>query len=318
MMTKGKGREGLISRFTGNEHGFTLMELLVAVSVLVIISGAAYTAFDVAIDVYRESESRMMMTQKCRIALDQIVTDLSHLQAVQGDEAFILVSQDNPGEAGDQDMISFVTLIHTDPDPFLAQLNVAAETGVADQENQVAAGLSLQSDVQRVAYYIGPDPSQQVEGNESPGRRSGQENSELRVPMLTEGIEETQEPALLRVATTALNPETVIQPLLETGTAPTEDEDSNPIYVDIVPISDQIAAFDVKYFDGEDWYDSWEDAETIPKSVQVWIAVAPRDSQRGQNTLPDTVTQSTMVYLLMGANFSEQPAGGAPVGGPGG
>ena len=114
----------------------------------------------------------------------------------------------------------------------------------------------------------------------------------------------------------------MIQPLLETGTIPTEDEDGNPIYADVVPIIDEIASFDVKYSDGEESYDSWEDTETIPKLVQVLITVADENSSQsetvGQRRNAKPETQSTMIYLPMSANFSEQPPGGGPVGGPGG
>ena len=122
-------------------------------------------------------------------------------------------------------------------------------------------------------------------------------------------VEET--PALLRVTTASLNPETVVLPLLETGTLPTEDEEGNPIDVDIVPIINQIVAFDLKYFDGETWYDSWESGEMIPKAVEVAITVASEDSSQSRiQARPQDInreTQSTMVYLLMSANFNEQP-----------
>ena len=118
-----------ISRLTLQTHGFTLLELLVAVSILIIIGSASYTAFNVALDIYQRSESRIVMTQKCRIALERVATDLSNLQAVQGDESLVIVSQDNPVEEGiDRDLVSFVTLMHTDPDPFLAELNAANQT----------------------------------------------------------------------------------------------------------------------------------------------------------------------------------------------
>ena len=297
-----------ISRSILNPHGFTLLELLVAVSILIIIGSASYTAFNVALDVYQKSESRIVMTQKCRIALERVATDLSNLQAVQGDESLVIVSQDNPIEEGvDRDLISFVTLIHTDPDPFLAELNAANQTVVADGDiNQN----EFVSDVQRIAYYIGEDTARQIESDQENETGIGGE-------LLTADSEVDGGLALYRLSTTALEVETVVQPLLESETLPTEDEAGNPIYVNIVPIIDQITSFDVRYYDGEEWYESWDDPEMIPKSVVVWITVAGESGQQRQAGI-NTITQSTMVYLPMSANFSEQPPGGGGAAGQGG
>ena len=297
-----------ISRLTLHADGFTLLELLVAVSILVIIGGASYTAFNVALDVYQKSESRIVMTQKCRIALERVATDLSNLQAVQGDESLVIVSQDNPIEEGiDRDLISFVTLIHTDPDPFLAELNAANQTVVADEDiNQD----KFVSDVQRIAYYIGEDTARQLANEQEDG-------IEMRGELLTADSEVDGGLALYRLSTTALDVETVIQPLLESETLPTEDEAGNRIYVNIVPIIDQITSFDVRYYDGEEWYESWDDTEMIPKSVVIWVTVAGENGRQRQAG-SRTITQSTMVYLPMSANFSEQPPGGGGAAGPGG
>ena len=298
-----------ISRFTLHADGFTLLELLVAVSILVIIGGASYTAFNVALDVYQRSESRIVMTQKCRIALEHVATDLSNLQAVQGDESLLIVSQDNPLEEGvDRDLISFVTLINTDPDPFLAELNAANQTALVAEAGNPDA---LVSDVQRIAYYIGADTIQQIADEQADEMEAGGQ-------MLTADNEMDGRLALFRLSTTALEVETVIQPLLESETLPTEDEAGNPIYINIVPIIDQIISFDVRYYDGEEWYESWEDTEMIPKSVVVWVTVASENGQQRQNTGANSITQSTMVYLPMSANFSEQPPDGGAAAGPGG
>lgn len=248
------------------------------------------------------------MTQKCRIALERVATDLSNLQAVQGDESLVILSQDNPIEEGvDRDLISFVTLIHTDPDPFLAELNAANQTVVADGDiNQN----EFVSDVQRIAYYIGEDTARQIESDQENETGIGGE-------LLTADSEVDGGLALYRLSTTALEVETVVQPLLESETLPTEDEAGNPIYVNIVPIIDQITSFDVRYYDGEEWYESWDDPEMIPKSVVVWITVAGESGQQRQAGI-NTITQSTMVYLPMSANFSEQPPGGGGAAGQGG
>ena len=293
--------EGFTSRVTHSvlhERGLTLIELLIAVSILVIISGTTYTAFNMAMDVYQKTGSRIVMTQKCRTALDRVVTDLSNMQAVQGDEALSLISLDNPQETGDRDLISFVTLIHATPDPFLAELNAARGFVGESEEDRESIG----SDVQRVSYYIGRDPIREQGRSALHGAMLGIESE----------VEETS--ALLRVTTASLNPETVIQPLLETGTLPTEDEEGNPIGVDIVPIINQIVSFDLKYFDGEEWYDSWESSEMIPKAVEVSITVASEGSSQSRIQVrrqeAKRETQSTMVYLLMSANFREQPPSG--------
>ena len=282
------------------EPGFTLVELLVSVTIMMIMGGAAYSTFNSVIKIYQKSGTRMILTQKCRIALDYITTDLSNLQAIEGDENLLIVSQDNPSEEaiGDQDLVSFVTLLPSDPDPVLSQLNASNELEEEQQE-------SLMTDVKRVAYYIGPDPTGLEEDSEEQGSR------------LTDGSQEDQQIVLLRITTTSLDPETVILPLLESGTLPVEDEEGNPIQVDVVPLIDQILSFDLKYYDGEELYDSWEDEEQIPKAIQVTISMSAdadkiegqsQDIQASQDIQNNMVTQSTMVYLLMSANFSNPTA----------
>ena len=173
-------------------------------------------------------------------------------------ESLIIVSQDNPIEEGiSRDLISFVTLIHTDPDPFLAELNAANQTVVADEDiNQE----EFVSDVQRIAYYIGEDIARQIESER-------EDRIEIGGEFLTADSEVDGGLALYRLSTTALDVETVIQPLLESQTLPTEDEAGNPIYVNIVPIINQITSFDVRYYDGEEWYESWDDTEMIPNPL---------------------------------------------------
>ena len=282
------------------EPGFTLVELLVSVTIMMIMGGAAYSTFNSVIKIYQKSGTRMVLTQKCRIALDYITADLSNLQAIEGDENLLIVSQDNPSEEaiGDQDLVSFVTLLPSDPDPVLSQLNASNELEEEQQE-------SLMTDVKRVAYYIGPDPT------------GLEENSEERGSRLTDDSQENQQTVLLRITTTSLDPETVILPLLESGTLPVEDEEGNPIQVDVVPLIDQILSFDLKYYDGEELYDSWEDEEQIPKAIQVTISMSAdadkiedqsQDVQTSQDIQNNLVTQSTMVYLLMSANFSDPTA----------
>ncbi len=277
------------------EHGFTLIELLVASTVLVIIGGVAFKVFDASVDIYRDSQSRVVMAQKCRVALDFLSNDLSAIYAARQDESLVLISQDNPGEFGDRDIISFVTLVHTDPDPFLAQLNQGLDTNPDGQAPPV-------SDVQRVAYVVGPELMSQDsdDGNQPTVSTDGDEEGNL---------------VLTRVITTSIDPQTVIASLLDTGTIPAEDDDGNAIYADIAQLIDHVASFDLKYSDGEDWYESWEQDDAIPSAVQILISVLPEgDSQRSENAGQNVMTLSTMIHLPMSADFGGQDTGGQPAG----
>ena len=104
------------------ESGLTLIEMLMAVSILVIIGGSAYFAFKTAVDAYHQTEARVLAAQRCRFAMDRIVTDLGNMQVSVEEPELVLYAEDGPSQSGDRDIISFVTLVRTDPDPFAAQL----------------------------------------------------------------------------------------------------------------------------------------------------------------------------------------------------
>ena len=299
-----------------SESGLTLIEMLMAVSILVIIGGSAYFAFKTAVDAYHQTEERVLAAQRCRFAMDRIVTDLGNMQVSLQDPELALYTQDGPSQSGDQDMLSFVTLVKTSPDPFLEQLSSF------QAQNAAQVPLPLLSDVQRVAYFVAAEPQ--------PGESAL--NAESFQGGFTDGIRDEQSGsyALFRVATTVLDPEVVIGPFLQTGTVPETDENGEPIYVDIATLITGLANFNLQYFDGEAemWNTSWDDAESLPSAVQILITVqgeAQRTvstdttqfaTQSQQPVMPaNSMTQSTMVYLPASATAGGG-AEGAPQGGP--
>ena len=292
------------------ESGLTLIEMLMAVSILVIIGGSAYFAFKTAVDAYHRTEARILAAQRCRVAMDRLVTDLQNMHISLEAPELALYTQDGPSQLGERDMLSFVTLAKTDPDPFLEQL------ASFQSQNTAQAPIPLLSDVQRVAYFVGPEPPPGESGLSSGAFQGG----------IVSGTsnEQTGAYALFRVATTTLDPEAVIGTLLQTGEVPQTDENGDPVYVDIATLVAGLASFDLKYFDGqaERWNTSWDDTESIPSAVQILITVqgepqqtvsvdATQVARQGQPARqPNSMTQSTMVYLPASAT-----AGGAP-GGP--
>ncbi len=298
-----------------DENGLTLIEMLMAVSILVIIGGSAYFAFKTAVDAYHQTQARVLAAQRCRFAMDRIVTDLSNMQVSVEDPELALYTQDGPSQSGDRDMISFVTLVRTDPDPFAAQLSSFQSPSVSQ------VPLPLLSDVQRVAYFVAAEPM--------PGQ-SAFDSASLQDSFAENASgEEIGTSALFRVSTTTLNPETVIGPILETGNIPETDENGEPIYVDIATLITGLTNFDLQYFDGETevWNDSWDDQESIPSTVRILISVqseiegpvstntTTQFTTQNQPAIPSNgMTQSTMVYLRASATAGGG-AQGAPQGG---
>ena len=296
---------------TTTESGFTLIELLMAVSILVIIGGSVYFAFKTAVDAYHRTEKRILAAQRSRVAMDRLVTDLSNMRVSLQDPELALYTQDGPSQLGDRDMLSFVTLVKTDPDPFLEQL------ASFQSQNASQTPLPLLSDVQRVAYFVGSEP---LPGESTLG------SSNLQASLTGDtGDEQSGEFALFRVTTTALDPEVVIGTLLQTGEVPETDENGEPIYVNIATLIAGLVSFDLKYFDGEaeTWRASWDDTESVPSAVQVLITVqgeaqVPSNINVSQGTTQSQptmqsrgMTQATMVYLPASAT-----AGGGPGGAP--
>lgn len=290
------------------ESGLTLVEMMMAVSILVILGGSAYFAFKTAVDAYHDTQARILAAQRCRVAMDRLVTDFSNMQVSLEEPELGLYTQDGPNQSGDRDVVSFVTLVKTDPDPFFQQLTSF------QSQNMSQTAPPLLSDVQRVAYFVGPALSP---GESATGSSNFQD-------AFTEdtGDEETGELALFRITTTTLDPEAVIGPFLQSGEIPQTDENGEPIYVNIATLIVGMVSFDLKYFDreAETWRTSWDDTESIPSAVQTLVtvqgeALIPTSAQAvaaGTPQRPSTgMTQSTMVYLPASAT-----AGGGAAGAP--
>ena len=276
--------------------GLTLIEMLMAVSILVIIGGSSYFAFKSAVDAYRQTEGRILAAQRCRFAMDRLVTDLGNMQVSLQEPELALYTQDGPSQLGERDMFSFVTLVNTDPDPFLQQLSSF------QSQNASQVPLPLLSDVQRVAYFVGAEPS--------PGESALSSGNSRGVLAGDRNDEQSGANALFRIATTVLDPEVVIGPFLQTGTVPETDENGEPIYVNIATLITGLTNFDLQYFDGETeaWNTSWDDTESLPSAVQVLITVqgetqgtvsadTTQFTPQSQPIVSNGMTQSTMVYL---------------------
>lgn len=282
-----------------SESGLTLVEMLTAVSVIVIMSGSSYAVFNTAIKVYHRTQSKIIQAQRSRYAFDQLFTDLNQMQADPSDEMLTLFSEDIPTVDGERDIISFVTFVKADPDPFTIQ--------IPTNPDNISIPLS---DVRRVTYYVGPKvPSRDIQnGNIPPPISNIGQTTEPSTPIADELV-------LYRVVSTSINPELVVSSIMDTGVIPTVDESGLPVFgFDVTPVIDGIINFDIKYIDEESMYESWDQTDSTPLAIQILITVIDEDRQQNPlptsdtfsdsqiPTLPGALTQSTMVYIPASAN----------------
>lgn len=282
------------------ESGITLVEMLTAVSVIVILGGASYAVFNTAIDTYHLAESKLIQAQRVRFALDHLNTDLSQIQADTSDEMLAIFTQDSPTAAGDTDILSFVTLVRTDPDLFAEQARSRKDTTTTPPL----------TDVRRVVYYVGQKIPLEM-----------QDNDNYVPPPYTESqvqgrdTTEQEELTLYRIITTALNPELVVDAFMNTGTKPQVDENGAPIHFEVSPLIDGIVNFDLKYYDAEAPYESWTQTDAIPLVVQILLSVIDEEARQTAESQtyvrtpgelpPGALTQSVMVHLPPSANAAE-------------
>lgn len=281
-----------------SESGLTLIELLTSVSIIIIMGGSTYAIFNTAMQAYNRTQAKLIQGQRCRVALDHFVTDLSQIQTDTSDELLTIFSQDIPTPSGNRDIISFVTLVRTDPDIFAMQL-----------EGTSPALTSPLSDVRRVVYYSGQKiPYEEiVRGSVPPPINDSQG------PNNSNGQQQEENLTLYRVVSTALDPEFILATIMNSGIVPTVDENGMSIDFQVKPLIDGIINFDLNYIDAESgaMYESWDQTDVIPIGVQVLVSVIDENRQNTVSIEPPAqtpgvigqgaLTQSTMVHIPAGA-----------------
>ena len=248
------------------ESGFTLIEIMVATVITMMIIGSVYAAFRSSLNVYQRDETRIIMLQRCRVALDRMARDLSNLFFVKDDEEMLLLAEDfaDSETSIDKDMISFVAIIEPRLDDYYLQLEESEALLDEDQENP------LPSDLARIIYYVGPSPEDEIA------------ESLMRIETANLDIEELED---------------MMEELL--SSAPSEEMQEQLRSSILV---DYVAGLNIRYFDGEDWVDVWdmEEEEDLPNAVELTLSVTDADRQE------KTLTQAVVVYLPMSEPPTEE------------
>ena len=136
-------------------RGFTLIEVLIAMSSVSLIMLATYAGMWVAFDLREKTEDRLGVSEAAMAALDVIAADLDAAPVPNGVLADLFTGEDELGPDGDPgDVLTFRTAtgrITLDPD---AAAGSSAGGGLVRGGVSAAAEKRTQADLQEVAYVI--------------------------------------------------------------------------------------------------------------------------------------------------------------------
>jgi Tfp pilus assembly protein PilE len=258
------------------ESGFTLIEILVTTVITMMIIGSVYASFRTSLSAYQRNETRIIMLQRCRSALDRMAQDISNLFYIEESDTetageLILMAQDfsDSETAMDKDMISFVAIVDPNLDEYYMALEESESFTVIDEEEENP----LPSDLARIVYYVGPSP------------------------------EDDTVQSLMRIETANLDTEELEGMLEElTGSSPSEElleELQSSVLVDYA------AGLNIRYFDGEDWVDEWdmeEEGVGLPNAIEITLTITDA------NTREKNLTEAVVIYLPMSESETQEAA----------
>ena len=281
------------------DAGFTLVELLVTLTLLSIVTGMAYSSFTHAVNVYQQGASRLALGQNLRIAIAELTRDISNGLAGGNDEALMLYIEDSPGQVEGEgaDMIAFVA--HVPPsqsssaEPPLSSLPPSLRMNSGSTADEQAEEGAATSDLLRIAYMLGPNPDTLTGGELTSAEEAGTTQSLLRVTSTTLELEEAFGDAL------GQDPATMVSILQEQGAT-------------VAAVIDGVRSLNFEFFDGEEWWDQWDvEEQGAPASVRVALTVQEEDDEAVFYT-----RSSAARFMSSPVNTSAAGGDGGQQGGP--
>jgi type II secretion system protein J len=115
-----------------DHHGFTLIEVLIAIAIFALLMIAVYQTFDQSVRSYQTVERSRDLNETARLILDRIQDDLQSAVIFTDNPDMVLVGEDGTGPGGQPtDRLVFATLNHLPLDPN------APESDLAEVEYQI-------------------------------------------------------------------------------------------------------------------------------------------------------------------------------------
>ncbi len=224
------------------QAGFTLLELLLALSIFAVVAAGIYGTIRAGVDAQRSGEEMTRVLQIGRVALDRIVRAVRGAYVSQGALAGEFIGEDLQQDESDTDLLIFVAATYTPKED---------EAGECDL---VRIEIKLDLDTQ------------------------------------------TEETGLV----------------MSTLPAVLDEIDEAP---DVVELAPEVVSLNFRYYDGEQWLDTWDSTNDVllPKAVEIKLAVArdPEDDDSSNWRYFSTVVALPMAGAVTQDDIAEAQAAAA-------
>ena len=243
--------------------GFTLLETILALAIIVMIVGTLYTFYDQSIDLIRNGEEALTQAQVARAVLQHMTAELRCVPGIDVHFGHVL--------AGRRNRITFLTTA-------VPSRMVFFPRSIMDNTRAV------QHDLRQVEYQLAAmDDNAEPSGQKEPP--VGLRRKELLALLAPLVEEKTDQP---------LGGENAIAPAAELNEPADESSETirllteqaaeaGPV-IDEQILSEQIRYLEFEYYDGLTWKSTWR-AEALPRAIRIIVGFDPVSDEEIQKQI---------------------------------
>jgi len=237
------------------QRGFTLLETILAVSIIIVIVGTVYAFYDYSLRLVNAGREHLLESQLSSVVLQHVSNELRCVAGVG--------SHFGPVLRGSRNGVTFLT--------------TAVPSRVVFLPQQITENARpVEHDLRMVEYNLALDEEENV---------LGLRRNELRL-LLTPVIEKQSDEDLANVAETDTSEEDVDAEKPEPQPLERDDLKELGSYREQI-ISERIRYLEFEYFDGRSWFSSWN-AAALPRAIRIIVGFAeiPEEELQDEILLP--------------------------------
>jgi type II secretory pathway component PulJ len=274
---------------------FTLLEVVLALSLAVVLLGAIFTAMDQSWKMTSRGREEMERSQLARALMRKIAIDIRSIAYVPPPVTDSDSTTSSSGSSGSSTAASAASAASSAASTASSSGSTSSTTGsssTTDSDEPSARSIGIRGNTQRIEMHISRARRDLEFSANLDGAKMHSHTSDLRVVTYQLAMAGVSMPggAMMQGLVRTEGDRMATQLVEEKGAAPT----SLSLPQALAP---EVAMVQFRFFDGVTWFTVWdsEEAGRLPRAVEVIITFAPSQAKLGP-ALRVNVSQSTNTF----------------------